>query len=38
MHLMMDLSSTTQQLANELAIGGTDLATWFLGKPTLRVL
>lgn len=37
MHLE-DLASTTHQLANELAIAESDLATWFLGRPALRVL
>jgi Zn-dependent peptidase ImmA (M78 family)/transcriptional regulator with XRE-family HTH domain len=37
MHLQ-DLSTTTHELAHELAIGETDLATWFLGRPSLRVV
>jgi Zn-dependent peptidase ImmA (M78 family)/transcriptional regulator with XRE-family HTH domain len=37
MHLQ-DLSTTTHELAQELSIGETDLATWFLGRPSLRVI
>jgi Zn-dependent peptidase ImmA (M78 family) len=37
MHLQ-DLSTTTHELANELAIGESDLATWFLGRPSLRLV
>jgi Zn-dependent peptidase ImmA (M78 family)/DNA-binding XRE family transcriptional regulator len=37
MHLQ-DLSTTTHELANELAIAESDLATWFLGRPSLRLV
>jgi Zn-dependent peptidase ImmA (M78 family)/transcriptional regulator with XRE-family HTH domain len=37
MHLQ-DLSATTHDLAHELAIGENDFATWFLGRPSLRVV
>ena len=37
MHLQ-DLSTSTRELADELAIGESDLASWFLGRPELRVV
>ncbi len=37
MHLQ-DLSTTTHGLAQELAIDESDLAAWYLGRPSLRVV